>query len=81
MKTVDLSKGDHSLSEILEMAKSDAVLLHLAAGEDFLIERAEQFDRELASLGASPAFMSFLKDRSKESKALSLKEVREKRGL
>lgn len=78
MKTVDLSSGEHSLIEVLKLAKSEAVLIRSSSGEDFLLEYADEFDREVASLGASQKFMSFLEERSKESGDLSLKEIRRK---
>ena len=81
MKIVDLSAKHPSLSEILDMAKSDDVLLHVASGEEYLVERADAFDRELAMLGGSAKFMSFLEDRSQESEDLSLNAVKDKRGL
>jgi hypothetical protein len=80
MKTVDLSSGEHSLIEVLKLAKSEAVLIRSSSGEDFLLEHADEFDREVASLGASEKFTSFLEGRSKESGDLSLKEVRRKYG-
>jgi len=81
MKTVDLSSGEHSLSEVLKLAKSEAVLIRSSLGEDFLLEHADEFDKEVALLAASRRFTSFLEERSKESGDLSLKEVRKKYGL
>ena len=81
MKTIDLSAGQHDLAEILTLARLDEVLLHSEAGDDFLVERADEFDQEVAALGSSTKFMSFLENRSKESEDLSLQAVKEKRGL
>lgn len=81
MKTIDLSTGQHDLAEILTLAKSEEVLLHSQSGDDFLVERADEFDREVAELGSSTKFMSFLENRSKESEDMSLRAVREKRRL
>jgi|APFre7841882630_1041343.scaffolds.fasta_scaffold213504_1 hypothetical protein len=81
MKTIDLGSEQRSLSEILALAKSEAVLIRSAAGEDFLLEPADKFDAEVASLGSSERFMSFLTERSKESADLPLRAVRAKRGL
>lgn len=81
MKTIDLRTGQHDLAEILTLAKSDEVLLHSESGDDFLVERADEFDQEVAALGSSTKFMSFLEHRSKESEELSLRAVREKRDL
>ena len=81
MKTIDLTKGHHSLSEVLKLAKTEAVLLHSSAGDDFLIEQADEFDREVAALGRSVKFSAFLEARSKETGAIPLHEVRRKRGV
>ncbi len=81
MKTVDLSKGQHSLSEVLTLAKSEAVLIHSISGEDFVLEHADDFDREVAAFGSSVKFSSFLEARSREAEDIPLSEVRKKRGL
>jgi len=78
MKTIDLSKGEHSLSEILTLAKSEAVLIHSASGEDFLLEHADGFEREAAALGGSERFASFLEARSRESGDIPIGKIREK---
>jgi hypothetical protein len=81
MKRIDLTREQHSLSEVLTLAKSEAVLIHSASGEDFLLEHADQLDREAAALGGSERFMSFLDTRSKEAGDIPLAKVREKRGM
>jgi len=81
MKTIDLRKGRHSLKEVLVLAKSEAVLIHSPSGEDFLLENADEFDREVAALGGSEKFMSFLKTRSTEKGDIPLSTVSEKRGM
>jgi hypothetical protein len=81
MKTIDLRNEQRSLSELLTLAKSEAVLIRSSGGEDFLLEPADTFDKEVASLGSSERWMSFLAERSKETGDLPLKAVREKRGI
>jgi hypothetical protein len=78
MKTIDLAREDHSLEEVLALAKRDTVLIRSATGEDFLLEPADDFDREVSLLGQSERFMSFLQDRSKEEGGRSLAEIRKK---
>ena len=75
MKTIDLSKGRHTLSDVLKAAKKQAVLLRSSSGDEFLIEHADEFDREVAALGRSAKFLAFLEARSKEPAVLSLREV------
>jgi hypothetical protein len=81
MKTVDLCKEQRSLVEVLALAKSDTVIIHTDSGEDFLLEHADEFDREAAELGGSEKFMSFLEGRSKETGDIPIGKIRESRGL
>jgi len=78
MKTIDLAREDRTLAELLALAKGDSLLIRSAAGEDFLLEPADDFDREVALLGQSERFMSFLQDRSKEEGGTPLAEIRKK---
>lgn len=81
MKRIDLSKGQHSLSEVLTLAKSEAVLIHSAPGEDFILEQADDFDREAAALGSSEKFLSFLEARSTETGDIPISKIRGKRAM
>lgn len=81
MKTIDLSKGKPTLSEVLALAKSEAVLIHSVTGEDFVLEQADDFDREVAALGGSATFLSFLKDRSEEGRDIPIEDVRKRLGM
>lgn len=81
MKTIDLSKGQRSLGEVLALAKSEAVLIHSVSGEDFVLEHADDFDREVIALGSSAKLASFLGDRSKETGDIPIEEIRKKRGM
>jgi hypothetical protein len=75
MKTIDLSKGRHSLSEVLKLAQHQTILLRSSSGENFLVEPADEFDQEVAALGRSAKFSAFLEARSKETGDLPLREV------
>jgi len=46
-----------------------------------ILEQVDEFDREVAALGSSGKFMSFLDARSKEEEDIPLSEARTKRGL
>jgi hypothetical protein len=81
MKRIDLNKEQHSLSDVLTLAKSEAVLIHSESGEDFLLEPADDFDREVAALGGSERFLSFLAARSKETGDIPISNIRGKRAL
>ena len=79
MKTIDLTLGEKTLAELLALAKHERILIHSATGDDFLLEAADEFDREVALLGQSDRFMAFLQERSKEPGGTPLAEIRKKR--
>lgn len=81
MKVIDLKSERHSIDELITLAKSEAVLIHSLDGYDFILEEADEFDREVASLGESDKFMAFLAERSEEENDIPLKEVAKRRGL
>jgi hypothetical protein len=77
MRTVNLSKESPSVSELLAMAREKSVLLVSDDGTTYLLEEADEFDREVAVLGNSDRFMRFLKKRSKEKAVISIEEFAE----
>lgn len=81
MKTIDLAKESHTLGEVLAFAKSEAILIHAVSGDDFVIEPADEFDREAAVLSASEKFLSSLDARSKEDGDIPIDKIRRKRGM
>jgi hypothetical protein len=81
MKTIDLTREKPTLGELLALAKQDTLLIHSVSGEDYLLEPADEFHNEVAALGQSEAFMSFLKERSKEHGDVALDGVKRKRGI
>jgi hypothetical protein len=45
------------------------------------METVLDFEREVATLGSSDKFMSFLEERSREKRDIPIKEVAKKRGI
>ncbi|OQX02662.1 MAG: hypothetical protein BWK80_57420 [Desulfobacteraceae bacterium IS3] len=74
MRLVDLNEIKPSIDEILDMAKSDAVIIKGSDGVQYILEEADEFEREVAVLGRSEKFMSFLKKRSEEKGGRPLSE-------
>jgi hypothetical protein len=81
VKTIDLGKENPSLADVLILAKSEPLVIHSGPGEDYLLEPANDFDREVASLGGSERFLTSLQARSKETGDIPISEVRKKRGM
>ena len=74
MKTVNLSKQSPSVSELLAMARKKSVLVLSQDGTRFLLEEADEFDREVAELGNSDRFMGFLRQRAQQKGVTSIEE-------
>ncbi len=81
MKTIDLKKEKPSIDEILAMAKSGSVLIEGIDGSRYVLEAADEFEREVAMLGESQKFMTFLEERSKETGTKSITEIARKVGI
>ena len=74
MKTVNLKTESPSVGELLAMARKKSVLLVSKDGATFVLEEADEFNREVAELGGSEKFMKFLSKRSKEKGATSIEQ-------
>jgi hypothetical protein len=77
MKTVNLKKESPSVGELLAMARKKSVLVVSKDGSTFLLEEADEFDREVAELGSSEKFIRFLERRSKEKGVTSIEQFAE----
>jgi hypothetical protein len=81
MKTIDLSREQPSLADVLLLAKSESVVIRSSSGEDYLLEHADEFEREAAVLGGSDRFMAFLESRSRQQGDIPIEKVRRQRGM
>jgi hypothetical protein len=75
MTTIDLTQERPSIDELLRMAAGDPVRIRNQDGEEFILESADAFDREVAELSRSAPFKSFLADRSKEPGGTKLEDL------
>ena len=76
MKTLDLTRKKVTLEEALKLASAGSVRILAADGEAFVLEEADDFDKEVQLLGKSKKFQRFLKERSKEAATTSLEKYR-----
>jgi hypothetical protein len=75
MKTIDLTTQDITLKELLQWATINPVRIVSPTGHSFVLEESDvEFEREVALLGQSDAFMNFLVERSQESGGITLDE-------
>ena len=76
MKTLDLGQQAVTVEELLHIASSDSVFIRASDGQEFILEPADEFHREVAMLGQSEKFMQFLAERSKEKGTISLEQLK-----
>jgi hypothetical protein len=75
VKTVDLRRRDISVDELLQYVGADVVRITSKEGEEFLLEAADAFEREVKELGQSAKFMAFLAARSAEPNRVPLANI------
>jgi hypothetical protein len=78
MITLDLRQKRVTVEELLQFASADSVLIRTQDGHEFILESADEFDREVALLGQSEKFMQFLAERAKEPGGISLEQLQQK---
>jgi hypothetical protein len=76
MKTLDLTRKHITLDELLKIASAGSVRILTADGHAFVLEDADDFEKEVELLGKSKKFKRFLKMRSKEAATTSLDDYR-----
>ena len=75
MKIIKLDNRTPSMDELLAIARREGVLLVSRDGTSFVLEEADDFEREVVQLGNSGKFMKFLKERSHEKSATSIEQL------
>ncbi|MBA3495162.1 MAG: hypothetical protein H0T87_13895 [Gammaproteobacteria bacterium] len=78
MRTLDLRQQQTTVDELLRFARAETVRIVNANGDEFILEAADAFEREVAELGQSDRFMAFLAKRSKEPGVVSLDDLERK---
>lgn len=76
MKTLNLKRRPITVEELLKLALEGSVRIVTSDGHTFIVEEADEFDKEVKLLGKSKKFKRFLNERSKESATTSLDDYR-----
>lgn len=76
MKTLDLSRKHITVEELLKLASTGSVRIVTADGQAFILEDADDFDKEVKLLGKSTKFRRFLKERSQQPATTSWEDYR-----
>jgi hypothetical protein len=80
MKTLNLTRKHITLEELLKLASAGSVRIITADGHAFILEDADEFDKEVQLLGKSRKFRRFLRERLKEPGTTSLEDYRRSLG-
>ena len=75
MTRVDLREKELAVQDLLRLAESDSVLIIANNGHGYTLEEADDFEKEVAMLGGSRKFMSFLEERGKEEGTVALEDI------
>jgi hypothetical protein len=77
MKAIDLGASSPTLTEVLDLANEDNVILQTPEGRRYLLAEIDDFAEEVAKVRQNEALMELLDERSREPATYTLNEVRE----
>ena len=75
MKTVNLKDEKLDLETVINLARTETVVLLTPDGREFVIAEADDFEQEVTTLRNSQAFQRFLTERSQSIGRIPLKEI------
>ena len=78
MKAIDLRQEKISLKDLLRLASLESLIIFSEDGNQYILEEADAFEKEVAILGKSEKFMKFLEERSKEEGTISIDDMEKK---
>lgn len=76
MKTLDLTQQPMTVDDLLKLARSESLRIVAGDGSAFVLEGADDFDKEVELLGKSEKFQRFLSDRAKEPGVITMDDYR-----
>ena len=75
MRTIDLQKEKVKLSQVIDSARLEPVLLLTTDGKEFILSPADEFEAEIEALRKSRSFQAFLDERMKCDVRFPLEEI------
>jgi len=81
MKIVELANSEGALQDLLEIARSETVILRQPDNGDFVLAPVDDFDLEVELLRRNPEFMAYLDELSEQKATIPLAEVEKELGL
>jgi hypothetical protein len=81
MTTIDLRQHKATVDELLNLADGGMVVIIAENGREFVLEEADEFEKEVIWLSGSAKFIDFLKARAKEPATISIDDLEKELGL
>jgi len=78
MKTIDLRQQQLGIKDLLQLARLESLLILSEDGNHFILEEADDLEKEVVMLGKSEKFMQFLQNRSKEKASITIDQFEKK---
>ncbi len=78
MKNIEISQSNLTISDLLELAEQDTIILKKSDGTEFVLSVIDDFTEEVKALANNQEFMDFLAQRSCSIPKLSLEEARKR---
>jgi hypothetical protein len=78
MKTIDLSKTQISVNELLNSARDESVIVKSSDGTSFVLTIANEFATEVELLRRNHTFLTLLDSLKLDQESISLEEVEER---
>jgi len=75
MKSINLLNEKPDLSEIIDLAEREPVLLVAPNGHQFILSQADDFDAEVEALRNSARFQAFLDERMKDQVRIPIEDI------
>ena len=81
MRTIKLPTPSTEVSDLLEQAQDDDVLLRLEDGREFMLTAVDDFDYEIIRTRRNMKLMALLDERAQQTETIPFAEVKRQLGL
>jgi hypothetical protein len=75
VKTVDVSSESVSVTELLEMARDESLLVRTKKGDSFVVSHADEFAMEVELLRQNHAFLAMLDEFKEDRETIPLDQI------
>jgi hypothetical protein len=81
MRTITVSRRARGVNALLKRARRENVILRSPEGEEFILAKIDDFNREIELTRQNRALMKFLDSRAQQTETVSLEEASALLGL